>query len=120
MVRYYWLRRVKEIFKQRRVEWSDNDIRKRYLRPINKHINVSTPSSSQFNISSTHQLNSTRVEDKFKKPSKTKNLIPIQLLDKFSYSPVKIRIPINVTKFGNVGYRFQKNILKVVVFMKDE
>ena len=68
-----------------------------------------------------YQLNNTRVEDKLvKKPSKIKKLIHIQLLDKFSFSPVKIRIPINVTKFGNVGYRFQKNILKVVVLMKDE
>ena len=41
-------------------------------------------------------------------PPNINSLIPIQLLNKFSYSPVKIRIPINVTKFGNVGYRFQK------------
>ena len=44
-----------------------------------------------------------------KNPSNINSLIPIQLLNKFSYSPVKIRIPINVTKFGYVGYRFQKH-----------
>ena len=100
MVRYYWVHRVKEIFKHPRLEWSDTDIRKRFLRCINKHINVSTPSSSHFNISSSYQLNSTRIGNKVVKNSSFINgLIPIQLLNKFSYSPVKIRIPINVTKF---------------------
>ena len=42
-------------------------------------------------------------------PSNINSLITIQLLNEFSYSPVKIRISINVTKFGNVGYRFQKH-----------
>ena len=44
-----------------------------------------------------------------KNPSNINSLIPIQLLNKFSYSPVKIRIPINIIKFGNVGNRFQKD-----------
>ena len=44
-----------------------------------------------------------------KNPPNINSLIPIQLLNKFLYSPVKIRIPINVTKFGNVGYRFQNH-----------
>ena len=110
MVRYYWLHKVTEIFKQPRLEWIDNDIRKRFILSINKHTNVSTPSSSQCNISSTYQLNSTRIGNKLvKNPSSINGLIPLQLLNKFSYSPVKIRIPINVTKFGNVGYRFQKH-----------
>ena len=64
MVRYYWLHRVKKIFKQHRLEWSDNNIMKPYLRLINEHINVSTASSSQFNISPTYQLNSTHVVNK--------------------------------------------------------
>ena len=106
MVRYYKLGRIFEKFKLATVRkaWIDNDIKKGLLICLNKYVGITNPISS-----------STLVYKVTSKPIITSlynhDLIPKHLNNKFNEcndNPIKIKVPINKIKFGEVGYKFEK------------
>ena len=119
MVRYYWLSRIEKAFKWPRKEWSNNDIRKGCLSSLNKYIDVSTPSSSQLNANSTINFSDIKKADRSIKNSiSTDEFFPTQLLNKFTKcrNSIRVRIPINKVKVGDIGYRFEKNFKGFGIF----
>jgi len=87
-----------------RKAWINNDIRKRCLIGLNKYIDITTPISS-----------STLINKVTTKPVSNSlhnhGMIPNILNKKFNdcnNSPIRIKVPINKIKFGDVGYKFEK------------
>ena len=119
MVRYYWLSRIKKEFKWPRKEWSNNDIRKVYLSSLNKYIDVSNPSPSQLNANSTINFSDIKKADwPIKSLVSMDGFLPTQLLNKFTKcrNSIKVRIPINKVKVGDIGYRFENNFKGFGIF----
>ena len=87
-----------------RKSWIDNDVRKGHLMGLNKYIDITTPISSStsiYNVTSKPVITSLHTHD----------LIPKHLNNKCNEcndNPIKIKIPINKIKFGEVGFNYEK------------
>ena len=86
---------------------------------MNKYINLFTPSSSQLNANYTINFSDIKKADRSIKSSVSMDEFPpTQLLNKFTKcrNSIKVRIPINKVKVGDIGYSFENNLKGFGIF----